>query len=112
MRFFRGSTTPNGFGLRHNRPLQNVQHRTRVHCPPRAVRMPRAFNASASPLELVTPLAWSCLMIGKVFAAKASAARLFAALPSAPASGRFVGLPAFQPVPAAFLAASAALSWR
>jgi hypothetical protein len=44
-----------------------------------------------------------------IFAAKASAANLFAARPSAPASARFFGLPGFKPASEALFAARAAL---
>ena len=58
------------------------------HAPPRAVRTPRAFSASAIARGVVAPLAFIWRIIGRTLAAKASAASRTAATPLAWASGR------------------------
>ena len=65
------------------------------HSPPRAVRIPRAFSAMAIARNVFAPEPWISRTIGRTFAAKASAAATFAALPNAPASVRLVRLPSY-----------------
>ena len=72
------------------------------HAPPREVRTPRAFRASAMPLSEVMPAAWTDLIVGTTFIANELAARALAAAPSCWAWPRLVRLPSF--VPAAFFA--------
>jgi hypothetical protein len=60
--------------------------------PPRAVRTPRAFRASATARVVVRPPACIWRTIGSTLAAKESAASLLAAWPIAAASARLVRL--------------------
>jgi hypothetical protein len=76
------------------------------HCPPRAVRTPRALSASASALLPVMPAACRLSMIGRTLAANWSAPARSAALPSFAASPAR-GLPSLKPC--AFFRASASL---
>ena len=60
--------------------------------PPRAVPIPRSFNAFAMDARLVTPSACIWCVTGRMFAAKASAAFRFIACPIRCAFARFCGL--------------------
>jgi len=80
--------------------LRVVRFRTVVAChePPRAVRMPRAFKASAMVRKPVTPLASICRTIASTLAANAAAAARFASAPFALASARLVAHFGVRPV--------------
>ena len=66
-------------------------------CPPRAVRTPLAFRASAMARCVVAPAASICRTIGSTLPANASASARCVTAPLAPASARFRGLPSFTP---------------
>ena len=74
--------------------------------PPRAVGMPRVFNAVANSASVVIPEACICLTTGRTLTANASAAAWLAAPPFADASARLVLLPSCAPL--AFIAPRAA----
>ena len=67
------------------------------HSPPRAVRTPLAFRASAMARCVVAPAASICRTIGSTLPANASASARCVTAPLAPASARFRGLPSFTP---------------